>query len=304
MTEPPADPEPSGVAPPAAAERSWGAWLLAPGLLWLLAFLVVPLAMLIGLAFLSRGVYGEVVWTPTLENFRRLAGFGSFGWSADYLRILGRSLAVAAVTSVSAVALAYPVAFFIAARPPRQRYLWLSLVMIPLCTNLVIRTYAWMLLLAPGLPPAELARALGLIGEQAGLYPGLFATLLGLVSAALPFAVLPIYTNVERLDPTLLEAARDLYAHRLRLFVRIVLPLTAPGLAVALLLTFVPAMGMFVVSDLLGGARHWLIGNLIQQQFGASRDWPFGAALGLALALLTLTGLFWMRRKSREQPIV
>ncbi|HEX4953656.1 MAG TPA: ABC transporter permease [Thermoanaerobaculia bacterium] len=271
--------------------------LTLPGTLWLALFLAIPGLLLCGLAFLSRGAHGEIVWQLSLGNFQRLLGFSSFGWTADYLRILVRSVVVAGVTTVVALALAYPVAFFVASRPPRRRSFWLALVLIPFATNLVIRTYGWMLILAPALPPARLARWLGLIDPQGGLFPGAFATYVGLISAALPFAVLPLYTNVERLDPALLEAARDLYAPGWRVFRRVIVPLTLPGLTTAAFLTFVPTLGMFVVPDLLGGARYWLIGNVIQQQFGASRDWPFGAALGLALVVLTLAAWWIVRKK-------
>lgn len=284
------------------AGRLWrrGALLLAGGALWLVVFLALPLVVLAGLAFAERGPYGEVVWQFSLGNVRRLAGFGTLGWSADYLRILARSLQVAFVTTLLAVMLAYPLAFFIAARPRRTRYLWLALVIIPFCTNLVIRTYAWMLILSYGAPPARLARWLGLLQADAGLYPGSLAVYLGMASSFLPFAALPLFTSVERLDWSLVEAARDLYASKGRTFWHAILPQTLPGLAVAVVLTFIPAMGVFVVPDLLGGARTMLVGNVIQQQFSASRDWPFGAAVSLALMVLTLVGLFVLRRYRRE----
>lgn len=269
--------------------------LVAGGVAWLVLLLALPGAFLAVLAVLSRGVYGQVEWDLTLRNLARLLGFGTFGWSADLLRILLRSLWVALATTAAAIALAYPLAFTIAARPPRRRAVWLTLVMVPFCTNLVVRTYGWMLVLSPALPPARLAQALGLVPPHAALYPGMAATLLGMVTASLPFALLPLYASVERLDPALVEAARDLYASPARVFLRVVVPATAPGLAAAVLLTFVPAMGMFVVPDLLGGAKHWLIGNVIAQQFGASRDWPFGAAVAFALILLTLGGLAALR---------
>lgn len=264
---------------------------------WLLLFLVLPCLVLAALSFTQRGAYGTVEWTFTLENFKRLAGWGIFGWSADYLRIFGRSAVIATVTTVLSIALAYPLAFFIASRPARSRYLWLMLVIIPLCTNLVIRTYAWMLILAPQWPPAKFASWLGLIETGTGLYPSAFAVYVGMLTCALPFAVLPIYANVERLDWSLIDAARDLYASRIRIVTHAILPQTLPGLHVAVILTFVPSMGMFVVPDLLGGGKFMLVGSLIQQQFDVSRDKPFGAAISTVLVLLTLIGLFLIRRR-------
>jgi spermidine/putrescine transport system permease protein len=277
-----------------------GLAFLLSGLLWLTVFLMLPSLVLVAVGFAQRDAYGQIVWAFTLENFRRLAGFGILGWSADYLLILGRSVWVAALTTVFCLLLAYPLAFFIAARPPRTRYLWLALVIIPFCTNLVIRTYAWMLILAQQMPPARLAQSLGLIAPDAALYPSALAVYIGMVSSFLPFTVLPLYTNVERLDWSIVEAAQDLYASRIRIFLHGVVPQTLPGLVVATILTFIPAMGAFVVPDLLGGAKTMLAGNLIQQQFGPSRDWPFGAAVSLGLMVLTLIGLFALRRRGKE----
>lgn len=270
------------------------------GLGWIGAFVILPMLATAVLAFLRRGPLGEIVFQFSLENFRRVLGYGLFGWSADNLMILGRSVILASLTTIVCVGLGYPVAFWIAARPARSRYLWLALVVVPLCTNVVIRAYAWMLILSPSLPPARLAQWLGIIPSESALYPSAFAVYLGMVSTSLPFAVLPLYTNIERLDWSLVEASRDLYASPPRVFLHGILPQTMPGLAVAVMLTFVPALGMFVVPDLLGGSKYWLVGNLIQQQFGSSRDWPFGAALSLMLIALTLAGLWVLWRKSRK----
>lgn len=277
--------------------RAVGTALCVLGVAWLMIFLVLPCLVLIALAFAQRTAYGDVEWAFTVENFTRLAGWGVFGWSADYLRIFGRSVVVATITSILCIVLAYPLAFFIAARPPRTRYLWLMLVIIPLCTNLVIRTYAWMLIFAPQLPFARAAAWLGWIEPGAGLYPSVFAVYVGMLTSACPFAVLPIYANVERMDWSLIDAAKDLYSSRLRIITHAILPQTLPGLYVAVILTFVPAMGMFVVPDLLGGAKYMLVGNLIQQQFDVSRDKPFGAAISAVLVALTLLSLFFVRRR-------
>lgn len=276
--------------------RRRGAALLLGGVAWLLAFLLIPSLVLVVVAFAQRGAFGQIQWEFSVENFRRVAGYTSFGWSPDFLTILGRSLWVALVTTVACVLLAYPLAFFIAGRPPRTRYLLLGLVIIPFCTNMVVRTYAWMLLLGASSPLTAAARALGLIAPQAALYPSAFAVYVGMITMFLPFTVLPLYTSVERLDWTIVEAARDLYASRWRVFTQAILPQTLPGLSAALILTFIPAIGVFVVPDLLGGAKVMLVGNLIQQQFGPSQNIPLGAALSLGLMVLTLAGLFALRR--------
>ncbi|MBW2438956.1 MAG: ABC transporter permease [Deltaproteobacteria bacterium] len=277
-----------------------GLLFLGAGMLWLMVFLVLPGLVLIAVSLITRGAYGQLEWIFTIENYKRLAGFSLFGWTADYIIIVFRSVWVAFMTTLISVVLSYPLSFFIVARPPRSRYFWLTLVIIPFWTNMVIRTYAWFLILAPELPLAKLATFLGFIPAGSPLYPNSFAVYLGMVSMFLPFVTLPLYASVERLDWTLVEAAQDLYASRVRVFMQAILPQTLPGLSVGIILTFVPAMGMFVVPDLLGGSKYMLVGNLIQQQFGASRDWPFGAAISIGLMVLTMISLQLYRRRSKE----
>jgi spermidine/putrescine transport system permease protein len=260
--------------------------------------MTIPCLTLVALAMATRGQYGDVIWQFTGNNFRRLIGYSFFGWSADNFYVLFRSLWMAAITTIICVALAYPLTFHVVTRPPRTRVFWLILIIIPFWTNVVVRTYAWLLVLGPNLPPARLAAFFGLIPEGAALYPGQFAVYLGMVSTFLPFMALPLYASVERLNWDLLEAARDLYASRFQVFTKAILPQTKPGLAVGIIVTFVPAMAMFVVTDILGGAKFMLIGNLIQQQFTQARNWPYGAALSLALMVMTLISMAIFRRRS------
>lgn len=287
--------------------------LLSPGMLWLVLLLAVPSFLMLGLAFATRGPFGEiifwepgadgqVVWQLTLQNFKKLAGYGIMGWSADYLWIFYRTLVMATLTTFFTIIVAYAMAFFIAARAPRWRYGWLILVTIPLCTNLVIRTYGWQLVLAPELPLARLAAWLHLIDEGMALHPSSFAMYLGMISSSLPFAVLPLYTNVERLDWSIVEAAKDLYASPWMTFRHAILPQTTPGLTVATILTFIPAMGVMVIPEMLGGGKNLLIGNLIQQQFMSARNYPLGAAISFGLILLTFLGLHLHRRLTRSDP--
>jgi spermidine/putrescine transport system permease protein len=284
--------------------RSKGLLHIAPGMLWIMLFLSIPALSLIVVSFTTRGAYGEIEWVFTWENFRRLAGYSLFGWSPDYLLILLRSLIVGLVTTVVCILLSYPLAFFIATRSKSSRYIWLIILIIPFWTNLVIRTYAWQIVLAPDLPLARLAALMHLIPPDSPLYPTSFAVYVGMISAFLPFVALPLYSSVEKLDWSLIEAANDLYSSKWRIFRQAILPQTLPGLSVGAILTFVPAMGMFLIPDLLGGARYMLVGNLIQQQFGKSRDWPFGAAVSLALMTLTLVGLVLFNRKGQKMEVV
>ena len=187
-------------------------------------------------------------------------------------------------------------AFWVANRGKSMRAFWFTLIMVPSCTNLVIRTSAWMILLGPEMFPAGIARFLGLLADSESLYPGSFAVYIGMVSAMLPFSVLPLYTSVERLDWGIVEAARDLYASPLRTFRHGILSQMMPGIVASVILTLVPSLGMYVISDLLGGGKYMLIGNLIQQQFGSASDWPFGAMLGVVLILTSVISLIIFQR--------
>lgn len=276
--------------------------LSAPPLVWLTVLLAIPCVLLVGLSFLTRGQYGEIVYVPTFENIKRLAGFGLFGWNANFVLILLRSFVVAGITTILCIALAYPLTFHIATRPGRSRVFWLILIIIPFWTNVVVRAYAWLLILGPHMPPARLAAWLGLINEGGSLYPGSLAVYLGMVSTFLPFMALPLYASVERLNWEIIEAAKDLYGQRLQIFTQAILPQTRPGLAVGVIVTFVPAMATFVITDILGGAKTMLIGNLIQQQFAQAWDWPFGAALSSTLMLMTLICLAIFKRRQDEDP--
>jgi spermidine/putrescine transport system permease protein len=270
---------------------------------WLMLFLVLPCAALVALAFARGEAYGQVEWTFTLENFRALLGYTSFQWESAMLRIMGMSLFLATGTTALCLLLAYPLAFFIATRRSSLRYFLLAVLMVPFCTNLVIRTYGWQLLLMKDMPLASAASWLGLIAEGESLYPGWAAIFLGMVGGFLPFTVLPIYTNAERLDWSIVEAAQDLYASKWRLFVHAILPQTIPGLVAAVILTFIPAMGTFVVSDILGMRKYMLIGNKIEQSFMGSQNLPAGAALSLTLMLLTLIVIFSLRRYWQREEV-
>lgn len=285
------------------AHRARTAALLCagPGLLWIAVFLALPGLLLLGLSVLERGAFGQILLEPTLSNYTRLLGWDVFGFDPVYLLIVMRSAAVATVTTAVCAALAYPLAFFIAAQPQRWRTVWLLIIIAPSWVNLVIRTYAWIIVLGPDSPVSRAARWLGWLDAEAVLQPSEIAVYIGMVNVFLPFMALPLYAAVERLDFAQVEAARDLYADRIRVFWHVILPQTRSGLAAGIVLTLAPAFGMFVVSDILGGAKTALIGNAIQQQFGPSRDWPFGAALSSVVIALTLLALYLYARAAGER---
>lgn len=269
-------------------------FLVLPASVWICTFLVLPLIGLAILSFMTRSGYGEVGLPWTLENFKRFAGFGFFGFDPVYPLIFARTFVLALFTTLITAILSLPLSFFIASLSGRWRAIALTMVIIPFWTNLLIRTYAWQILLANDSVIADILRALGLMSEGSSLVPSLGAIYIGMICDFLPYMVLPVYASVEKVDWRLAEAARDLGARGGSVFRHAIWPQIAPGIGAGVFLTFVPALGQYVVPDLLGGAKTAMLGNSIAQQFGASRDWPFGAAISLVAMTLILMGL-WIR---------
>ncbi len=250
--------------------------LLIPVVAWLIVFVVIPTLILLVFSFCQSDAYGRVQYVFTFDNYRKAT-------HALYLHIAWRSIVYAGITTILCAIMAYPVAYHIG-RSPKPKRDWLLLaVMIPFWTSFVIRAYAWITILsADGIISAKLQAMHVIAGPLDVLYSPR-AIVLGLVYTYLPFMILPIYAAVEKLDGSMLEASQDLGAGIAQTFFRVVLPLTWPGVAGGIVLVFVPAVGMFAISDLLGGAKWPMLGNVIQNQFGAGRDQPFGAALGILL---------------------
>jgi spermidine/putrescine transport system permease protein len=265
---------------------------LAPSAALMAITMLAPLAIIVVYSLLSRGAYGGVELPWTLENFTRL-------WDAVYGAIFVRSFWIAAVATALCLVLGFPLAMFIARSGPRKN-LYLSLVILPFWTSFLIRTYAWMFLLRDTGILNSALQALGIIRQPLPLLYNDGAVILGLVYGFLPFMVLPLYATLERLDPSLLEAAADLGARPWRALIDVTLPLCAPGIRAGAILVFVPCLGTYLTSDLLGGSKTVLIGNLVQNQFTAARDWPFGAALSLALMAIAIVLLFAARSRSEE----
>ena len=261
---------------------------------WLVVFVVAPTAILFVYSFCERDELGRVVFSYTLENYQRV-------FDPVYLRIFSRSIGYAGLTTAICIVVGYPVAYCIGRASEAWRQRLLLLVMVPFWTSFLIRTYAWITILKQEGLLNGLLQAMALTTAPFDLLYTPFAVIVGLVYAYLPFMILPIYGSVEKLDGALIEAAHDLGAGPLRIFSAVVIPLTLPGIAAGVLLVFVPAIGMFAITDLLGGARVPLIGNVIQNQFLQARDWPFGAALGMVfLALFALTYALLLRLRARE----
>lgn len=272
--------------------RAWG--LLAPGTVWLVLFFAVPVLIMAGYSVMERGTYGGVEGGFTLESYARF-------FDPLYLRILARTVWLATVTTLACLVVGYPLAYAIAGAG-RWKHALLFLVVLPFWTSFLVRTYAIMFLLRDtGLLNSALM-ASGLTDAPLTLLYTPGAVLAGLVYGYLPFMVLPVYASLEKLDPALLEAAESLGARPAARFVRVTLPLSMPGVVAGCLLVFIPSLGAFLTPDLLGGAKQVMVGNLIQQQFGAARDWPFGSAISFVLMALVLAAVYAFLRRGSALP--
>jgi spermidine/putrescine transport system permease protein len=285
-----------------------GTLLAAPTLIWMIVLLIIPLFLTLIISFGQRSPDGEVIYKFTLDNYIRLVGVStdcengaSVCFDPIYAQIMWRSLTLAFNTTVLVILMAYPLAYFIARADPARRNTFLFLVLVPLWTNFVIRVYAWMILLRKeGAINVVLGWLAGLVHipfqPLEMLYtPG--AVLVGMVYEFLPFMILPIFTSLEKIDGSLFEAAADLGANSLKTFLRVTLPLSMPGVVAGTILVFIPVMGTFIVSDILGGRQVILVGNLIQRQFLDARDPTFGSAASLVLMILTLIVTYFYTRK-------
>ena len=272
-------------------KRLRGIFIVPAGLL-LAVTLLAPLAIVLLYSLLTRGAYGGVEHPFTLENFARL-------WDPLYGEILWRSVWVALVSTAICLAIAFPLALFIARSGPRKN-LYLSLVILPFWTSFLIRMYAWMFLLRDTGLINTVLEALHLIRQPLPMLYNSGAVILGLVYGFLPFMVLPLYATLERLDPSLAEAAADLGARPWQTLWRVTVPLCAPGIRAGSTLVFVPCLGTYITSDLLGGSKTILIGNLVQNQFTSARDWPFGAAASVALMAIAMLLLLSARRHGED----
>ncbi len=259
--------------------------ILLPCIFWIGVFFLVPLCMMGMYSFLQRGLYGGVTWIFTSENYVRFA-------DSVYVRILMRTLRVSLLVTAFLLVIGYPLAYKIARAGKRWRNMLLFLVILPFWTSDLIRTYAWMLILRDTGLLNNLLQYLHITREPLTLLYTEGAVLLGLIYVYLPFMVLPLYASIEKLDPALLEAAEDLGASPLWRFLKVTVPLTKSGILAGSLLVFIPSVGAFVVPDLLGGAKTMMTGNLVQLQFGAARNWPFGSAVSFILMIVVLAAVF------------
>jgi spermidine/putrescine transport system permease protein len=270
-------------------KRAWR--LTLPGLGWLTLWFGVPLVLVVAYSLMPAGVYGGVTAGFTLEHYARLL-------DPLYLGIIWRTVALSFVATVISLLIGFPMAYVIV-RSGRWRRLLLFLVVLPFWTSFLVRTYAMIFLLRDTGLINSVLQSLGLIETPLTLLYTPGAVLAGLVYGYLPFAVLPIYASLEKLDPALLEAAEMLGARPAARFWRVTLPLSMPGVIAGALLVFIPSLGSFLTPDLLGGAKTTLLGNLVQDQFTAARNWPFGSAASMLLLVGTFVAILWQTREGR-----
>jgi len=301
-------------------KRNWRLFgLILPSLFWLVVFFAIPLVLVMAMSFGERGTYGGVEWNLNLQNFFRFLN----PQDPLYLKIFGRTLYIATMATLVSFLIGYPLAFWIASQPAKRRSTLLLMLMIPFWTNFLVRTYAWILILRdqglinsiwtgalhtwvvglssllPWLPLEGLTQ---LTASPLPLFGTDFAIIIGLVYGWLPDMVLPCYAVVEKLDHSLVEAAQDLYANRIKAFFRVIFPLTLPGVVAGSILVFIPSLGAYVTPDLLGGAKSIMIGNVIYSQFMTARDYPFGAAISFVLMAIMLIGtLIYFRSLATDE---
>jgi len=271
--------------------------LVLPGVLWLAAFFLVPLGIMAVVSLGSVDPSGHVTLaSPSLANYFHAL-------DPEFLPALGRSIYYATVTTVLSLAIGYPVAYWISRYGGRHKVLLLILVMLPFWTSYLIRTYAWMVILDDGGVLNSLLLDAGVIKEPIAILNTDLAVILGMTYGFLPYAILPLFVSIDRLELSMVQAARDLYASGRGAFLHVTLPLTMPGLVAAGLLTFIPALGDYVTPDVLGGAQTTTIAKLVQTIFTAGRDWPYGSAFGFLLMGVTVVGTLIALRSLRREVI-
>ncbi len=270
--------------------------LLLPALGIIGIFGLFPLSIALVYSFLEPGTYGGVEWVFSTDAyvqflFERDIFDETLTFNSAYLQIFGRSFMLAFTTMIGTLILGFPVAYFIAARPPEQRNFWLFAITLPFWTNLLIRTYSMLLIVRDEGFVNLLLINIGLIDEPLEMLYTDGAVLAGLIYSYLPFMILPIYASLEKFNFSLLEAGHDLYATRVQVFRHIVIPITRPGIIAGCILVLIPALGAYITPELLGGGKKLMIGNLIALQFGSGRNWPFGSAAALILMAVVLIAL-------------
>ena len=279
--------------------------LTAPAGLFLGIFMIAPMLIMLYVSVLERAPFGGVLWgSYTSAAYEKLLFerdlAGNIAFNSDYLAIFARSFRLAAITTLLTLAVSLPTALYMTTVSRQRAAFILFLVTVPFWTNLLVRNFAWILILRNGGTLDQSLQWLGVTRESLDILYTPLATGIGLTYSFLPFMILPTYVALERIDNRLIEAAFDLGASRWQVLSHIVLPLAMPGILAGAVLVFVPCLGAYVSPELLGGGKSMMIGNLVQTQFGAARNWPFGSALAIVLVVVLLTCLILWRLVQRR----
>ena len=265
-----------------------------PVSLWMIIFVTIPMLFIIFISFMSRGTFGGIEYTPSMESYETMM-------EITYFHVIIKSIGVAAETTVACLLVGYPFAYYIARKPAHVASRLITLLMIPFWTNSLMRLNAWMLIFQTNGPVNNFLVNTNLIEKPITFIFTDGLVLLGLITNYLPFAVLPMYSSIEKLETPILEASADLGASPRETFFKVTLPLTIPGIFSAIILTFIPALGTYVITDMLGGGKVLYIGNIIKNQFGTIRNWPLGAALSVLLLAITALMLFLYSRFAKVE---
>ena len=265
-----------------------------PVSVWMIVFVTIPMLFIIFISFMTRGTFGGVEYTPSLESYQTMM-------DATYFHVIVKSIGVAVETTVACLIVGYPFAYYIARKPPDVASRLITLLMIPFWTNSLMRLNAWMLIFQTNGPVNNFLLNTSLIDKPITFIFTDGLVLLGLITNYLPFAVLPMYSSIEKLEKPILEASSDLGAKPSVTLMKVTLPLTFPGIFSAIILTFIPALGTYVITDMLGGGKVLYIGNIIKNQFGTIRNWPLGAALSVLLLVITALMIFIYSRFAKVE---
>ena len=285
------------IARASVVDRLTGLAFVLPGVAWLAVFFLAPLVIILVVSLGTRDAGGHITLAnPGFQNYLQAT-------RPEYFPAFLNSMRYSAITTVLSIAIGYPIAYWISRYGGRRKVLLLILVMLPFWTSYLIRTYAWMIILRDNGVVNSLLVESGLIDDPIQMMNTDLAVILGMTYGFLPFTILPLFVSIDRLDFSLVQAARDLYASGRGAFLHVTLPLTMPGIVAAALLTFIPALGDYVTPDILGGADTTTIANIVQIIFTSGRDWPYGSALGFLLMAVTIAGTLLALRSLRREVI-
>ena len=261
-------------------KKIWRYFFLIPVIVYVALLIALPLLYILLISFFKSDSYGGMITTFTIQNYIEV-------FDQVYINVFLKSILIAGLTTFICILISYPFVLAVSHKKPRTQKILMTLVMVPFLTNSLIRMYGWLVLLRKSGVINQVLLGTGVIHEPLSLMYNMSGILIGMTYTLLPFMILPLYSSVSTIDPSLLEAASDLGASKIKIFFKIIVPQTLPGLFNGSLMVFTPALGYFFIVDILGGGKIMILGNLIKNQFLTARNWPFGAAISIVLVLIT-----------------